>query len=672
MKTLGLVVLGLVLLIGLFPVVSVDASSATPMQAPAVSDGVSQVHAAEDSRFDFVGIAPTLRRPTPEPSSPVLSNAPAPPQLSIADEIPGTFGVPVTVPVVYWGYGFPIAVLAFSLDYDESCLSFDATDSDLDGIPDSISAYTPTDVGLVSVLFDAADTDGEIDIVVADISEPIGTLGNGKLLEIQMTPTCNPGSGQGIAVQISFSTSPVAAFLDSEGQERSGETYSGSVLLGTPGATTTPVATPTPTSTPTSTTTANSNPHLTFVETYRDGLDGVDGLDGATSLIVSPDGNHVYVASSFDQMVAVFSRNTTTGALIFVEARGEGDLSAASSVTLSPDGDHLYAAASNDDAITVFSRNLTTGALTFVGVSRRGEDGVEGLDGPRSVTVSPDGSHVYAASIFDDSLTVFNRNTTTGALTFVEIHRDDVGGVDGLDGAITVIVTQDGRNLYVTGFLDDAIAVFSRNSTTGTLTFVEVQRDNVGGVDGLDSAHSATMSPDGRYLYATGPGEDSLAVFSRNLTTGALSFVGAVQDGVGGVDGLEGPIPVVVGPDGSHLYALGVNGNEMAVFNRNTTTGALTFVEVHRDGVGGVSGLDHTESVTISPDGQHLYVASILDSVAVFTVEQTIDGTSVPAAAQAPTPIPSLTWWGLMAMAGVLAGLYLWRLRRKPFLRRVS
>jgi hypothetical protein len=88
MKTFGLIVLGLVLLIGLLPVVSITASSSTPIQAPADSDGVSQ---AENSPFDFVAIAPTLREPTPEPVAfskvgivptpihSVLSNAPAPP-----------------------------------------------------------------------------------------------------------------------------------------------------------------------------------------------------------------------------------------------------------------------------------------------------------------------------------------------------------------------------------------------------------------------------------------------------------------------------------------------------------------------------------------------------------------------------------------------------------------
>ena len=91
-------------------------------------------------------------------------------------------------------------------------------------------------------------------------------------------------------------------------------------------------------------------------------------------------------------------------------------------------------------------------------------------------------------------------------LTFVEVHKDGVGRVDGLDGADSVTVSPDGSHLYAAGFDDDALAVFSRNSTTGALTFVEVQVDGVAGVDGLDAATSVTVSPGGSHLYAAGGG----------------------------------------------------------------------------------------------------------------------------------------------------------------------
>ena len=64
--------------------------------------------------------------------------------------------------------------------------------------------------------------------------------------------------------------------------------------------------------------------NLTFIEILEDGEGGVDGLDGATSVNVSPDGNHVYATSNQDHTVTMFIRNGTTGNLTFVEAQKDG------------------------------------------------------------------------------------------------------------------------------------------------------------------------------------------------------------------------------------------------------------------------------------------------------------------------------------------------------------
>ena len=82
-------------------------------------------------------------------------------------------------------------------------------------------------------------------------------------------------------------------------------------------------------------------------------------------------------------------------------------------------------------------------------------------------TSSPDGKHIYAGSLYDDAVAVFSRNSTTGALTFVEFHKDKVGGVDGLDGVESVTVSPDGKNLYAAATTGDAVAVFSVVSGVG-------------------------------------------------------------------------------------------------------------------------------------------------------------------------------------------------------------
>ena len=193
----------------------------------------------------------------------------------------------------------------------------------------------------------------------------------------------------------------------------------------------------------------------------KDGTDGVDGLGGARTVAVSPDGGHVYVGGQHDDALAVFSRDATTGALTFVESifddlGGVDGLDHPSFITFDPDGSHVYVAATRDDGLSVFSRDAITGELTFVEVHHDGQGGVDGLGGPRGVAVSPDGAHVYATSQSEDGLSLFNRDAATGALTFVSTLKngqlDGAGNtVDGLAGAIEVKLSSDGRHVYVTG-----------------------------------------------------------------------------------------------------------------------------------------------------------------------------------------------------------------------------
>jgi 6-phosphogluconolactonase (cycloisomerase 2 family) len=366
-----------------------------------------------------------------------------------------------------------------------------------------------------------------------------------------------------------------------------------------------------------------------------DGMGGVDGMDGPRSVAVSPDGSHVYVASYADGAVVAFSRNASTGALTYVETEWDDDsgvdgLDGARSVIVSPDNDHVYVAGSIDDAVAVFGRNTTTGELTFVEVHKDDSQGgtVDGLDGARSVIVSPDNNHVYVASDMDDAVTVFDRNTTTGELTFVEVHKDDSQGgtVDGLASARSVAIDPDGDHVYAAGDGDHAVAVFSRNTSTGALTFVEMQQDGVGGVDGLRFVESVTVSPDGDHVYAASKGDDAVAVFDRNKSSGALTFVEMQQDGAGGVDGLDDARSLTVSPDGNHVYALGYSDDAIVAFWRNGATGALTFADVkmHTSPAYTMNELDGARSVAVSPDGNHVYVAARQDdALTAFSREGT-------------------------------------------------
>ena len=90
---------------------------------------------------------------------------------------------------------------------------------------------------------------------------------------------------------------------------------------------------------------------------------------------------------------------------------------------------------------------------------------------------SPDGKHVYVASDNADMLLSLGRDPQTGRLAFIEEATDNVAGVDGLENGWSIAISPDGRNVYVAGFDDDSLSVFTRDISSGSLTFTEVIRN---------------------------------------------------------------------------------------------------------------------------------------------------------------------------------------------------
>ncbi len=127
-----------------------------------------------------------------------------------------------------------------------------------------------------------------------------------------------------------------------------------------------------------------------------------------------------------------------------------------------------------------------TAEWSFVDHYWNGRGGVDGLDGVRSVTASPEGRHIYVAGSWDNAVAVFARDAVTGLLAFVEVIRSGESGVGGLYGASSVSVSPDGRHVYATGAYDDAVVVFARDAQTGLLSFLQVFRDGEDSVNGLD------------------------------------------------------------------------------------------------------------------------------------------------------------------------------------------
>jgi 6-phosphogluconolactonase (cycloisomerase 2 family) len=288
-------------------------------------------------------------------------------------------------------------------------------------------------------------------------------------------------------------------------------------------------------------------------------------------------------------------------------------------VAVSANGMHVYVAGNGDNAVAVFSRVGACFWLEHVATYTDGVGGFDGLNGVQALALSPDDAYLYVASPGEDAVAILERDASSGELSYVEMVQDGVGLTEGIDGAYALALSPDGTNLYVTGYDDDAVAVFARNVSNGKLLCLQDLVDGVGEVDGMDGANSVAVSPDGNHVYVASRHDDAVAIFKRAASGGVLTYVGHVRDGINGVDGLNGARAIAIHPDGSQVYVASQYEDALAVFARDPSDGALTFVAEHHDGTDGVNGLDTANGIAVSPTGSHVYVAGYGDdAVAVF------------------------------------------------------
>ncbi len=366
---------------------------------------------------------------------------------------------------------------------------------------------------------------------------------------------------------------------------------------------------------------ANQSSGLYFLDAEIDGLSGVDGLGGANSIAVSADGQHLYATGFFDKAVTAFSRDAL-GQLSFVETITNSDigfgLQGANAVVVSPDDKHVYVASISDNAVIVFTRDASTGKLTLVEIKQDSGNGGNGLKGAGAIAISADNVRVYVVGTQDNALSVFDRNVNTGALTFLQMHQDDINGIEGLKGAAAVAISQDNLFLYLTSSTDNTVTVFTRNPALGEMAFVAQSKNGVDGVTGLGGASGIAVSPDNNQVYVASQVDSALVAFRRQ-PDGTLSYLQTYQDGVSGMNGLGGAKAVAVSPDGSNVYVASINDNAIAVFNRDAETGLLGFQQFLQHGQD-VTTLKGATAVATSSDGTFVYTAALFsDAVTAFT-----------------------------------------------------
>jgi DNA-binding beta-propeller fold protein YncE len=338
---------------------------------------------------------------------------------------------------------------------------------------------------------------------------------------------------------------------------------------------------------------------LTFEGCFADaGANGCanpahDSLEGADGAAVSADGKNVYLASFFDSSISGYDR-ASDGSLsnghCIANAGTAGcvdpahdSLDGATGVVVSPDGNNVYVASYVGDSISSFDR-AANGALTYTGcIANAGANGCgvpthDSLGAANGVAISSDGKSVYVASVDGDSISRLSR-ATDGTLTYKTCFANggengcDDPAHDSLDGAVAVAVSPNGESVYVASKGGNSISGFDR-ATNGSLSNGGCIADaGASGCvdpahDSLDGASGVAVSPNGKSVYVASAGTDGVSSFDR-AGDGSLSPERCIANaGAGGCvdpahDSLDGASGVAVSPDGESVYVAGFNSKSV-------------------------------------------------------------------------------------------------------------
>jgi DNA-binding beta-propeller fold protein YncE len=309
--------------------------------------------------------------------------------------------------------------------------------------------------------------------------------------------------------------------------------------------------------------------------------DVVSGFNDIHFVTVSPDGRSVYTVSG-DESIGMFARapsgkltykgcitgndgkfgSTRNGACKAIPSATDGGyfsgLGGPTSLTVSPDGRFVYVGLAGENGIATLAR-APNGMLTYisclqgrparfysgsgltspcplVSTSPTNPNGA-GLVAPKRIAISADGTSLYSSSPRRGAIAEFRRDPTTGALAFSGClaaatrgtgpgdpcryvpQATELAWETGMWGLSDIALNRGGTALYGVAGDDNSLVSFSRDPTTGTLTFAERAE--------IPDPHGLAISRDGSSLFVASPPDAAVNRF-RLGPGGRLRFAGCL------------------------------------------------------------------------------------------------------------------------------------------------
>ena len=302
-----------------------------------------------------------------------------------------------------------------------------------------------------------------------------------------------------------------------------------------------------------------------------------EGVDNPTFLSVSRDGRRVYANSEVfvwrEGLVTAFAFDRERAELEHINMRPSlGSITAHNMV--SRDGSKLLVAnygmgeGGPDQSLVVYGLSEDGGLTEPLASVRHQGSGPNAERQERShahsFTETVEGNLAIACDLGLDQLICY-RIAADGRLE----RQAEVAMPPG-SGPRHLALDPKGRFAFVTNELDSTVSSLRLDAATGQMELLDTQPTVP--AEGRADNHCADIqiSPDGRFIYASNRGHDSIVIHAVDQDSGMLSLVGHTP--CGGAT----PRKITLTPSGNILMCANQNGDCIAIFRRDPESGALS------------------------------------------------------------------------------------------------
>ena len=193
----------------------------------------------------------------------------------------------------------------------------------------------------------------------------------------------------------------------------------------------------------------------------------------------------------------------------------------------------------------------------------------ERQEGPHAhwIETTPDNRFAIAVDLGLDELLVYRFDAKTGSLT---PNNPPYAKLDPGAGPRHLAFHPNGKFAYVVNELQSSITAFAYDASRGTLHKLTTVSTLPKNFSGSNDTAEIKVHPSGKFLFASNRGHDTIAVFSIDRKTGALTLADHFPT--------QGKTPrnFEIDPTGKLLFVANQDTNNIAVFQIDSNSGRLT------------------------------------------------------------------------------------------------